>query len=203
MKEGDRFIPLMQGTHGEYTGVGAAIFKYDSDMKGAVIVSGIREAMMVGCSEDDQARLTARTVLMLLQLGVAQVFTYEFQAMEKDDFDLENHFGIVHKDLTPKSAFHAYRTLVAQRPAGSTASGRPWKSADGSLYFPQWRLPDGTDGGAVWAYRKAGVVTLTFSTSDITLRSYLGEEIHGEWDGNVCRLTVTDAPIYFSGGVLL
>ncbi|MCL1857134.1 MAG: hypothetical protein FWF84_05815, partial [Kiritimatiellaeota bacterium] len=203
MQEGDRFIPLMQGDKDGYTGVGVALFDYDSDMKGAVIVSGIREAMMRGASEDEQARLAARTALMLLRLGVAKVFTYEFHAPEEDDLDLESHFGIVHNDLAPKPAFHAYKTLVAQRPAGSTIIDTPWQNADASLYFPQWQTPDGTHGGAVWAYRRPGTYTLAFSTPDITLVSHLGEPVAAAWHGNACRLPLTDAPVYFRGGTLL
>jgi len=202
MKEGDRFIPLMQGKQGDYTGVGAAIVKYGSDMKGAVVLSGIWERGMCGSTEDEQARFTMRANMILLQLGIAQIFNYEFHAPEVDDLDQESHFGIVHKDLTPKPAYHAYKTLTAQRPAAATVLDAPWKSPDGSLYFPQWKTPDGQAGGAIWAYRQKGSYALTFSTSKVKLVSYLGEEIKGAWKGNICTLPLTDAPVYFSGATL-
>ena len=202
MKEGDRFIPLMQGTKDGYNGVGAAIIKYGSDMKGALILSGLREGGMRGSTEDEQARLNTRANLMLLQLGIAQIFNYEFHAPEEDDLDQESHFGIVHKDLTPKPAYHAYRTLTTQRPPNATVLNAPWKSPDGSLYFPQWKTPNGQAGGAIWAYRQKGSYALTFSTNKIKFISYLGDELKGTWRGNTCTLPLTDAPVYFSGGSL-
>ena len=202
LKEGDQFIPLMQGTHDGYTGIGAAIIKYNSDMKGALILSGIREGGMRSSSEDDQARFTVRANMMLLQLGIAQIFNYEFHAPETDELDQESHFGIVHKDLTPKPAYHAYRTLTTQRPGNATVIDAPWKSPDGSLYFPQWKTPDGQAGGAIWAYRQKGPHKLTFSTARVKLTSYMGEPINAEWNGNTCLLPLTDAPVYFSGGTL-
>jgi len=202
MKEGDRFIPLMQGTQDGYNGVGAAIIKYGSDMKGAVVLSGIREGGMRGSTEDEQARITMRANMMLLQLGIVQIFNYEFHAPEADDLDQESHFGIVHKDLSPKPAYHAYRTFTTQRPPNATVLNVPWKSPDGSLYFPQWKMSSGQTSGAIWAYRQKGKYALTFSTSMVKLVSYLGEEIKGDWKGNVCTLPLSDAPVYFSGGSL-
>jgi hypothetical protein len=203
MKEGEKFIPLMQGEKDGYTGVGAAIIKYGSDMKGALILSTLRESGMRGSTEDEQARVNMRANMMLLQLGVTQIFNYEFHAPEADDLDQESHFGIVHKDLTPKPAFHAYRTLTMQRPWNATALDAPWKNADGSVYFPQWKTPDGKTGGAIWAYRQKGTYALTFSTSAIKLVSYLGEEIKTELRDNARVLALTDAPVYFSGGTLV
>jgi len=203
LKEGDRFIPLLQGEKDGYKGVGAAIIQYGSDMKGAVILSGIRESGMRGSTEDEQARINMRANLMLLQLGITQIFNYEFHAPEADDLDQESHFGIVHKDLTPKPAYHAYRTMTTQRPWNATALDTPWKSADGALYFPQWKTPDGKTGGAIWAYRQKGNYKLTFSAPRLKLVSYLGEEIKADWQGNTCVLPLTDAAIYFSGGTLV
>ena len=203
LKEGDRFIPLMQAAKDGYTGTGAAIIKYDSDMKGALILSGIRESGMRGSSEDEQARLNTRANLILLQLGIAQIFNYEFHAPEEDDLDPESHFGIVHKDLTPKPAYHAYRTLTTHRPPNATTHPAPWKTPDGALYFPQWETPDGPPAGAIWAYRQKGTYALTFTTPRIKLTTHLGQEIKTEWDGATTRLPLTDAPIYFTGGHLL
>jgi len=203
LKEGDRFIPLLQGTKDGYNGVGAAIIKYGSDMKGAVVLSAIRESGMRGSTEDEQARLTMRANLMLLQLGIAQIFNYEFHAPEADDLDQESHFGIVHKDLTPKPAYHAYRTLTAQRPPNATALDAQWQDMDGTLYYPQWKTPDGKQGGALWAYKQKGPCKLTFSAPRIRLTSYLGEEIKADWNGRTCTIPLDDAPVYFSGGTLV
>ncbi len=202
-KEGDRFIPLLSGTAGGYTGVAAAVYKFDSDLKGAVIVSALFEKGQRGSSEEKQAKLVPRALLLALCLGVERVFWYEFQAPEIDDLDQESHFGLVHRDLSPKPAYLAYRTLTAQRPAGSRNTVRPWKSDDGALYYPQWRRPDGRAAGAVWAYRKTGVYRLTFSVPGVVLTAHTGEQVETRWeDGRSCTLPLTDAPVYFAGGAL-
>ena len=202
LKAGDRFIPLLAGEHSGYTGTAAAVYAFNSDLKGAVIVSALFEKGQRGNSEIKQAKMVPRANLIALQCGVERLFWYEFQAPESDDLDQESHFGMVHRDLSPKPAYSAYRTLAAMRPAGSATLGRPWKSADGALYHPHWKLPDGRPAGAVWAYRNPGFYRLTFSSKDVVLTSYTGEKVGTQFEDNACILTLTDAPIYFSGGAL-
>jgi hypothetical protein len=201
-KEGDQFIPLLSGQKGAYTGVAAAVYKFNSDLKGAVIVSALFERGQQGSSEAKQAKMVSRAYLIALQLGVERMFWYELQAPEVDDLDQESHFGILHRNLSPKPAYLAYKTLTALRPAGSTVLASPWKSADGALYYPQWRRPDGRSAGAVWAYQKPGLYKLTFSAKGITLTSHTGEPVGTQWNGLTCLLPLTDAPVYFSGGTL-
>jgi hypothetical protein len=201
-REGDQLIPLLSGKQGEYTGVAAAVYKFNSDLKGAVIVSALFERGQQGNSEAKQADMVPRAYLIALRLGVERMFWYELQAPEEDDLDPESHFGIVHGDLSPKPALLAYRTLTAQRPAGSATLDRPWKSEDGALYYPQWTRPDGRAAGAAWAYKKPGIYRLAFSSPDATFTSHTGEPIGTQWSGKTCVLSLTDAPIYFAGATL-
>lgn|GEM_PF-267097 len=201
-KAGDRFIPILAGVHNGYTGTAAAVYAFNSDLKGAVIVSALFERGQQGNSEARQAKMLPRALLIAYQLGIARTFWYEFQAPEADDLDPESHFGILHRDLSPKPAFLAYKTLIAQRPAGSSVIDRPWKSSDGALYHPHWKCPDGRPAGAVWAYRKPGLYKLTFSAPDVRLTSHTGLPLAPQRDGSSCVLPLTDAPIYFSGATL-
>lgn len=92
-----------------------------------------------GVTPARQARMLARAYLLSLQAGVEVIFWYEFQAMEhKADYN-EDHFGIVHRDLSPKPAYTAMATLIRVRPAGSTAAKRAWRS--GEVYHPSWGRP--------------------------------------------------------------
>jgi len=201
-KDGDRFIPLLTGTHNSYTGTAAAVYAFNSDLKGAVIVSGLFERGQQGNSEAKQAKMLTRAQLLAFQLGVARLFWYEFQAPEQDDLDPESHFGILHRDLSPKPAYLAYQTLIAQRPAGSAPLDRAWKSPDGTLFYPQWKRPDGALAGAVWAYRKPGIYKLTFSAKDLPLTAHTGAAVGVMWSGNTCVLPLTDEPVFFAGGTL-
>jgi hypothetical protein len=200
-KEGDRFIPLLAGTHNSYTGTAAAVYAFNSDLKGAVIVSALFERGQRGNSEAKQAKMIPRANLIALQCGVERIFWYEFQAPEVDPLDQESHFGFVHSNLSPKPAYAAYKTLIAMRPPGSITLDRPWKSADSALYYPQWKRPDGRIACAVWTYKKAGSYRLTFSPKDISFTSHTGDKT-GPLTGKTCVLPLTDAPLYFVGGTL-
>jgi len=202
LKAGDRFVPLLSGTHNGYTGTAAAVYCFNSDLKGAVIASALFERGQQGSNEAQQAKVLPRALLLAYRLGTARTFWYEFQAPEHDDLDPESHFGILHRDLSPKPAYRAYKTLAAQRPAGSTPLDRPWKSDDGALYYPQWTLPDGRPAGAVWAYKKPGLYKLTFSVGGLALTSHTGAPVGTQWSGNACILPLTDALVYFAGGTL-
>jgi hypothetical protein len=204
LKEGDRFIPLAAGVHNGYTGTAAAVIAYNSDLKGSLILSAFAEKGQRGATEQVQAAVVPRAALIAFQHGIERFFWYEFQAPETDDLDQESHFGLVHRDFSPKPAYLAYKTLAAQRPAGSTVLDRPWKSADGTLYHPQWQRPDGRAAGAIWSYGSARLLALTFSSKAVTLTSQSGAALDTQWhDGTAtCVLSVTDTPIYFTGGTL-
>jgi hypothetical protein len=204
-KEGDRFIPLLAGTHNSYTGTAAAVYAFNSDLKGAVIVSALFERGQRGNSEAKQAKMIPRANLIAFQCGVERIFWYEFQAPEVDPLDQESHFGFVHQNLSPKPAYAAYKTLIAMRPPGSVMLDRPWKSADNALYYPQWKCPNGRaagEAGAIWAYKKAGSYRLTFSAKGIWFTSHTGEQTAISLTDNTCVLPLTDAPLYFTGGTL-
>lgn len=201
LRAGDEFIPLIAGTEGTYTGVAAAVYRYGSDMKGAALFCTLSENAQTSVTPERQAVFLPRTYLIALQLGIERVFWYKQQAAEAQPQDPESHFGIVHHDLSPKPAYMAYRTLTKERPAGSTVlTGLAWKSADGAVYFPQWRRPDGVLAGAVWVYRKPGQYRLTFSSANVKLTAHDGRPIAGA--GAVRVINIGDAPVYYVGGTL-
>ncbi len=109
LKPGDRFIPLTtaKGKNGrEYAG--AALYQFDSDYKGAVVVVG--NCVEKGCTtESEQARYLVATVDIARRLGIERTFFYEFQSNEKDPFYSEDHFGMVHRDLAPKPGYLALK----------------------------------------------------------------------------------------------
>ena len=118
LKDGDTMIPLVTGSKGDWSGVVAAAYKFNSDLKGGLVVCTLSPDIR-GVSPERQAQLLARTYLLAFEGGVDAVFWYNLRAFENDPFYNEDHFGIVHKDLSPKPAFLAYQTLIRARPAGS------------------------------------------------------------------------------------
>lgn len=103
--------------------------------------------------QDEQARRIARIFLISYAYGIDKVLWYNLKSREKDDFYNEDHFGLLHKDLTPKPAFQAYKTLVAMCPSGST---RPTLEVRGKTYLSSWCRPDGKNVWAVWSTKENG-----------------------------------------------
>lgn len=48
--------------------------------------------------------------------GIERLFFYEFRSKERDPFYSEDHFGLTHRDLSPKPA---YERLKARASAGA------------------------------------------------------------------------------------
>jgi hypothetical protein len=149
-----------------------------------------------GVSELVQAQMLARTYLLALHHGVEKVFWYEFQAPEgKADYN-EDHFGIVHRDLSPKPAYQAYRVLAAVRPAGSKATTL-WST--GGIYGLGWVTPDGQSVWAVWAPEAEKQIRLQVSEQPQRLISFLGEETQPVVQDKILSLTVGPGVLYIMG----
>jgi PA14 domain/Bacterial pre-peptidase C-terminal domain len=77
-----------------------------------------------GVSEEVSAKYIPRLYLEYFNQGVKRTFLYELMD-ERPQPDMENNFGIVRADGTPKPAFHATKNLISllQDTQGSKASG--------------------------------------------------------------------------------
>ena len=84
--------------------VGACVYRFNSDMKGAVVVSS-RGRMLGSSDEKTQGKYLAKAIQIAAKKGVEGFFIYEFKAPENDPYYSEDHFGIVHRDFTPKAAY--------------------------------------------------------------------------------------------------
>ncbi len=196
LKPGDRFIPLLQAVEGDYVGTTAAVFDLNSDMKGAVIVSSL-QAEYRGVLEEQQALMLARAYLIALHSGVERMFWYNFRAFENNPFYNEDHFGMVHRDLSAKPAYRAMLALNRARPAGSEAMGDVRQS--GTVFMPAWKRPDGQMGWAVWNVGPAREMTLKIQGEIAETFDVFGKTISIQATDGVMKLTVTDRPIYIVG----
>ena len=205
LTDGDEFIPLITGKSKSGKEIAAAaVLKFNSDFKGALVVSGLQKGYgPVAHSERQQALYLVRSILVALAEGVEKFYAYELRATEHDPYYSESHFGIVHRNLAPKPAYSAYATLTDRRPAGSARMPGHWRDEAQKLFFPQWTRPDGAAAGAVWTTGESRKLELEFDTDTVTFMDVFGLPIPLRRSRpNHFILDLSDAPIYFTGGAI-
>ena len=97
--------------------------------------------------EEEQACRIARMHVIAFAYGIDKVYTYKFRASEKDKYNPEEHYGILHADLSSKPAFYAYKTMTQMLPSGSL---RPTLTKRGATYVSYWKRPDRKNVWAIW-----------------------------------------------------
>ena len=202
LRPGDEFIPILAGKSKSGKEIAAAaVFKFGSDFKGALVVCGTQKGYgPVAHSERQQALYLSRSILVALADGVDKFYAYELRATEHDPYYSESHFGIVHRNLAPKPAYSAYATLTDRRPAGSVQRPGPWCDVAKKLYFPQWTRPEGTAAGAIWTTGEPRRIELEFNGDDVTFMDAFGLPLPSRRTGpNHFLLDLSDAPVYFIG----
>ena len=185
LKPGDQMISLFDAQSGDFSSSAAALYRFNSDFHGNLIVSTISTSVeWTNISTlEDQAVFLPQAILTSFAAGIEKYFWYEFQAMEHDLFDKESHFGIVHADLTPKPAAEAYRTLIDARPDGSKTLGG-WRQGDFAVVG--WDLPNdgknGSDGKkrrgwALWSPDAERIASLRIEGKVERAFDYLGRPV--------------------------
>ena len=176
LKDGDRFISILDAKTKDFSASGAAIFDFNSDWTGAVVVSMIMDAQNTNvCEEANQGVFLPQAYLTALACGIDRFFWYEFQAVERDDVDKEHHFGMVHRDLTPKSGYLAYKAMTKARPEGSIQTFG-WQNGDNGSRI-SWIRPDGKKGWAVWTTGASQNVPCKISGKIDESFDYLGNPV--------------------------
>jgi len=173
LKTGDEFIPVIEAGTDDYKGAVCALYKFNSDLKGNVIAySGM--GAIDSTTEKRQAEMLPRTYLVALSEGVQRIFWYNFRAGEWQPDEREHHFGIVHKDFSPKPAYLAYKTMTAMLPPDST---RPQITVHGKVYLANWKRPDGKRVWAVWTAEALQKVNLKLTGKTEQSLNHLGEAV--------------------------
>lgn len=193
LKENDRFIPLLYGINGEFRGVTAALYKMNSDLKGNVIVF---TTLAAGDSitEQRQAEVLPRYFILAFSGGVKKVFWYNFRSFENSPGNPESHYGIMRKDLRPKPAYYAYKTLVELLPDGSTY---PTMKQDGAVYTADWKRPDGVKVRAVWTAMDRLPYTFSLPSPLRKAVGFTGKEVSIPVSGSIVRMTASPEVTYF------
>ncbi len=197
LKEGDRMFPLLIGSKGDWTGVVAAAYKFDSDLRGGLIVCTLSPDIR-GVNPFVQAQLLPRTYLLAFAGGVDTVFWYNLRAFENDPWYNEDHFGIVHKDLSPKPAFTAFHALTRARPSGSKQIEPTFQCA-ASARGVAWTRPDGKNGYALWDYQSQKNYTLAIDGTVDECFDHLGRPIALPVPSGKFTLSLSPGPLYLIG----
>ena len=200
---GDEMVPLLEGTDSNgVTRVGACAYRFDSELRGCIVLSSVPNAFKTrSVTEENQAAMLARAYMTAFALGVEKFHWYEFRSPEGDPFYSEHHFGITHRDLSPKPAYRAYAALTRRRPGGSVESRKPWCDGGSGIMRPEWILPDGRTAGAVWlAEARSGMFEISFSGDNVRLYDLYGKELRAERPREcVRRVALGGSPVYFEG----
>lgn len=207
LKPGDRMVPLLEGRCKEdgKTYVGACLYEFNSDYKGRVVLSTVKLGdSAVSNDETRQALLISRALGISFAENVEKYFLYEFRAPELDPWYSEHHFGMMHRDLTPKPAWCAYYHFIARHPVGSTNFAAPWHDEKRTVYWPQWTRPDGKAAGMVWLKDIERTETLTFDGPNVRFYDVWGKILVPVSAGeNAWKVELSGSPVYFEGARLL
>lgn len=186
LKGKDKFTPICYAGNDKYTGVVAALYQLNSDLKGNVIIQTRVGVSRLSDLEDEQAKRVARIHLISFAYGIDKVFWYKFRSYEKDPYYSEDNFGMVHADLSPRPAYYAYMTLIRMLPNGSL---RPKLSLENGVYMAKWTKPNGQKVKALWC--KNGYTYLPSDSNSYDYYDYMGNLI-----------TTTDGKMKITSGVI-
>jgi hypothetical protein len=196
---GDELIPLVAGkTTNDFPCVAAAVYKFNSDLKGRAIISAMIDHAHVTSSEARQARFVARTLAIMKACGVEKVFWYEQRSNERGGiyhYEGACHFGLLKGNYDLKKGFTAYQTFVKMCPPGSKVVQGKWCDEKDGFYRLQWIRPDGVKCGIAWKIGKSGIYDLQ-PGKNVKFFDYLGNNI-ARPQGSANGLLLTTEPIYW------
>lgn len=198
LRENDKMIPIFYGkakhAGGEFEAPLAAIYKFDSALKGNFVCMFSHIQKIV--SEENQAKFVGRTMLLAYAEGVKTIFRYNFRSNERDN-TRESHFGLVRKDLTPKKSYLAYKTLSRMLTEDGTS---PKISVKDEVYIAEWASKEGEKTFALWTSRIKPVrVRLSVTGESIKAFDYLGNPTRAPKQGENTAFTVRDGITYLKG----
>ncbi len=111
LQPGDTYTPIFHtlGHKGEVVGEGMALYTF-GDWKGAIL--GCTLLYNSGLSEKEQANLIQRNYLTYIAEGVSKLFVYNLRDKGRNLAEIEDNYGIVKRDFTPKKAYLAYQEMT-------------------------------------------------------------------------------------------
>ena len=210
LRDGDCLVPLLESETNGLKVVAAGVYKFDSDMKGAVIVSGLRDPQAGGgvmVNEATQGRMAARALGVCAALGVDAFFWYALRDVGTLGIEFLGYegarFGALRENRSERPAVAAVRTFRRMRPEGSVGLREVPCDEKSGLWRPQWIRPDGCPAGMIWTTGAERSLELAFSSGAVSFADWLGRPVKAEPCGaGRWRVKVSDEPVYFVKGEL-
>ena len=197
LRDGDKMISLLNGEKDGFQASTACVYDFDSDYKGAVVVSTVMESDGFDgnvTTVHNQGVFLPQAILLAFAFGIERFFWYEFQAPERDRVDPEHHFGIVGQKLDPKPGYHAYKALTKARPAGSAGDSVQWND---DLISQTWTRPDGKTCCALWSMRATLKRKIEIAGTVAEAFDYLGNTVKIPRNGET--ITLSPQVLYLNG----
>jgi hypothetical protein len=140
-------------------------------------------------TEENQATFLSQAILLSVRFGVERFIWYEFHSSERNPFEREYFFSLVHHpNLEPKPAYYAYRTLASVFPEGSRIdTSVEWNRTD--FCVVGWIHPDGTHAWAVWTPSGTKQVSLKMGRGFQKALDYTGKALPVTADSQTLEIT--------------
>lgn len=142
LKAGDVMIPIVYGKDVRYTGVVAACYRLNSDLKGNIIIQ-TRPNHSTYVSEALQASRIPRLFILSYAMGIDKVLPYCLR-----DREVNNGYGMIKVNDDKKSSFNTIKVLTEFLPSGSS---RPKVETENNQYIASWTTPKGEKVYCVWS----------------------------------------------------
>ncbi len=192
LKEGDTMVPIIMGKTGDFEAPVALIYRFNSDLKGNIAIYSLYDSRSITSrvTPEEMGNYLPQAYLIALSSGIERFFMYQFQARENIPTEKEDHFGLVHKDLSPKTGFIAMTALTKARPAGSVSLSCLLEE---EICILSWKRPDGKKGWAIWSFHDdiQGQIKITGQIDDAF--NNLGRPIDRE------HYNISNKILYFIG----
>jgi hypothetical protein len=181
-------IEIPEGVGPYYVELAALLHRYSPAWK-IPVLSGEwgYSSVRGGISEEQQAQNLARQWLVNLLYDVNLSIWYDWRNDGVDPTDIEQNFGTVHHDLSPKPAYRAARTLLATLDGYRFMRRIPLDSSDDYLLLFG---KEGQAAMALWTTGEAHTVSLPLAVDEAALIKMMGERgtLPGGDDGLVIEI---------------
>ena len=190
LKSGDKIVPIIMGKSDGFSEPVAVVYRFNSDFKGNIAIYSLYDPALTGVTAEEMGIFLPQAYLIAFASGIERFFMYQFQAREVSPTEREHHFGLVHKDLSPKSSYIALAALTKARPAGSVGLPGMVRS---NICVLSWKRPDGKKGWAVWNPQGPIAGHLKISGRVVNSFDNLGQPVDAE------RYEISDKILYVIG----